>query len=537
MSVFAGFIFTIGLLVFIHELGHFLIARWCGVRVEAFALGFGPELLGFVRGETRYSIRLLPLGGYVKMAGEGSGALIVESADEKSPFKSGDRIVSVGEREVKPGDRWETFSPLIKPGAAAGVERNGEEITVRMDGASGLTVCEESEYPRSFSKKSVGRRMAIVLAGPAMNFVLPFILLPLAFMSGIQAPAYTVAEPVAVRTAGKIKAGDKIVSVNGKTTATWGDVSAALASATVKTETAKTGAVKTGTPETGTVETGTVEAATVEAVVLRKNGRQYTVKGGRADFAPEILAVTREPLIGAVAPGSPADVAGIKPGDRVLSVAGTTVKLWDDMAKLIRENGGKKTEVTVVRGGETVRTTAVPAPAPGGGAVIGITMETGETVEKRFGFFESVAKGVARAAEMTVAVVTVLLGLLFSLVSGGLSLGQAGQNLAGPVLIAKMSGGAAAEGFSSLLVFASVISVNLAVINLLPIPVLDGGHMVYLTVEGIRGKPLPRSVIEGATKAGLALLVTVMLVATYNDLSKLRGDIMGLIEKLTGASG
>ena len=165
-------------------------------------------------------------------------------------------------------------------------------------------------------------------------------------------------------------------------------------------------------------------------------------------------------------------------------------------------------------------------------------MDTGGTVLKKFGVFESATRGITRAAEMTVAVIAALFGLLASLLSGGLSLGQAGQSLAGPVLIAKMSGGAAAEGIASLLMFASVISVNLAVINLLPIPVLDGGHVVWLTIEGLRGKPLPRSAIERATKAGLALLITLMLLATYNDISKLlRGDITEIIGKLLGSSG
>ncbi|MCY4047046.1 MAG: RIP metalloprotease RseP [Candidatus Dadabacteria bacterium] len=508
MSTAAAFLFTIGLLVFIHELGHFLVARWCGVRVEAFALGFGPALLSFVRGETRYSVRLLPLGGYVKMAGEDTGALIVESADGKSPFKSGDRIVSVGGNRLKPETPWADVAPSVKTGTEVGIERNGEELSVRADGAAGLRVCAESDYPRSFSKKSVARRMAIVTAGPLMNFVLPFVLLPLAFLSGVNAPAYTEAEPVAVRTAGEIRAGDRILSVNGKKTATWNEVSAALGN------------------------------ATAEAEVLRKNGRRDTVRGGRAELAPEILALRRETIVGKVAPGSPAEAAGIKPGDRVVSVAGRKVKLWEDMARVIRENGGREIEVSLLRGGSRVQTRAVPVPAPEGGALLGITMDTGGTVLKKFGVFESATRGVTRAAEMTVAVIAALFGLLASLLSGGLSLGQAGQSLAGPVLIAKMSGGAAAEGIASLLMFASVISVNLAVINLLPIPVLDGGHVVWLTIEGLRGKPLPRSAIERATKAGLTLLITLMLLATYNDISKLlRGDITEIIGKLLGSSG
>ena len=447
MSVVAGFIFTIGLLVFIHELGHFLVARWCGVRVEAFALGFGPALFSFVRGETRYSVRLLPLGGYVKMAGEGTGALIVENADEKSSFKSGDRIISIGGKTVRPGSRWEKLSPSVTPGTVVGVERNGEEISVTANGSDGsgnVRVCAESDYPRSFSKKSVGRRMAIVLAGPVMNFALPFALLPLALFSGVKSPAYTVEEPVAVRTVGEIRKGDRIVSINGRETATWDEVSAALGS-------------------------GALENETVTAEILRENGRKETVTGGWADFAPPVLALTHETVIGAVSPGSPAEAAGIKAGDRVVSVAGKTVKLWDDMAKIIRENGGKEIEIVVVRNGKTVRAKAVPAPGPGGGALIGVAMDTGETVVKRFGVFESVTRGFARAAEMTVGIIVLFFGLLASLFGGEMSLSQAGQNLAGPVFIAKLSGGAASEGFGHLLNFASVISVNLAVINLLPI--------------------------------------------------------------------
>ena len=430
----AAFLFTIGLLVFIHELGHFLVARKCGVRVEVFSLGFGPALFSFVRGETRYCVCALPLGGYVKMAGEEDGP--------------------------------------------------------------------ESNDAGSFSNKSVGRRMAIVAAGPIMNFALPFILLPIALMAGVGMPAYTESEPVAVRSSGGVNAGDTILSVNGRKVDKWGDVAAIL--------------------------DGSGEST---AEVLRKSGLTDTVKTRSENLAPSALALRRDAVVGAVAPGSPASGAGIRPGDRVVSVAGVNVKDWDSMARAMRANGGREVQIIVRRGAEKIETRAVPQKGPGG-AFIGITMDTGETVVKRFGPLEAVKTGIPRAAQMAAGVVTVLLSLLASLFTGEMSLGQAGGMVAGPLLIAKMSGEVAAQGIASLLMFASVISVNLAVINLFPIPVLDGGHMIYLAIEGVRGKPLPRSAIEKAGRMGLALLITVMVVATYNDISKLWDDIMGLLGKL-----
>ena len=187
MTAIIAFIFVIGILVFIHELGHFLVAKWSGVRVEKFSLGFGKKLFGFTRGETEYLVCMLPLGGYVKMYGEGvEGNFIVDkvkagSLAEKSGFISGDRIVNVEGLDLKEFDRWKQLEAVLEKEPETEyevtVERDGKpvELTVRAQGFEGSDNYAEKEYPRGFSTQPILNRLAIVVAGPFMNFLLPFI--------------------------------------------------------------------------------------------------------------------------------------------------------------------------------------------------------------------------------------------------------------------------------------------------------------------------------------------------------------------------
>ncbi len=511
MSSLFAFLFIIGLLVFVHELGHFAVAKWCGVKVEQFSLGFGPSLVSFSRGETEYKLCVLPFGGYVQMAGEGGGgAVFVENTRGETPFEKGDRIISIDGEDVDGDSSWNVISAPLR-GRREEIEfsvtRKDSDISfsATSEQIGRVEAYAESEYPRAFSNKSVSRRMAIVTAGPLMNFLLPFLLLPVAFMSGVAVPAYTESEPVAVKSAGEvIRTGDRIVSVDGKAVATWSEVSSALR--------------------------GADGEARLE--IERKNGKREVVETARENISPVLMAEIREPVIGSVAAGSPAAKAGVKAGDRVLNVAGGGVKDWDSMAGVIRQNAGKEISLTLERNGDKVKTLVVPAAAPGARkAIIGVTLKRDETI-KKFGFVESVTGGVSRAAEMVIQVVSLFFALLFSLIGGEMSLGQAGKTVAGPLFIAKMSGAMAQQGIAALLMFASFISVNLAVVNLLPIPVLDGGHIVYLGIESARGKPLSRGTLETAQRIGFSLLITIMIIATFNDVSNLWGEISEFLKNL-----
>ncbi len=522
MISIAAFLFTIGLLVFIHELGHFAVAKWCGVRVEQFSLGFGPALFKFTRGETEYKICLLPLGGYVNMTGESEDPeIIVENIPEtgESPFEKGDRIVSINGEDVAADSRWSAVMASLHGLAAHGeivVKRKNSEVVIK----AGYTELEKieaysgSEYPRSFSKKSVPRRMSIVAAGPIMNFVLPFLLIPAAFIAGVYVPAYIDSEPVvagAPHGAGKspIQKGDKIMSVEGQKVGTWNEVSGVLRKNT----------------------------KTNVEVAFSRDGRTFETQVPAAAIWPELIAEERKPVVGSVTEGYPAYKAGIRPGDAIVAVAGKEVGDWDRMAQIIRNSPGRETAFTLIRKGETVRTSVVPVVTPGTkNAAIGITMQREQKL-KKFGLTKSVSRGVKSAAAMVAQVVSLFFGLVFSLVGGEVSLGDLGKTVAGPLFIAKMSGSMAEQGIASLLMFASFISVNLAVINLLPIPVLDGGHLVWLTVEAIRRKPLPRAAVETAHRIGFSLLITLMIIATYNDVSNLWGEITGFLKSFSGLIG
>jgi len=235
-----AFLFVIGILIFFHELGHFAIAKWQGVRVEKFALGFGKKLIGFTRGETEYLICALPLGGYVKMYGEGKEQNIVidkikdGSNAYKKDFKSGDRIVKAGEVDLNAISNWSQLlfklKGLTNKTHLIELARDGNtiEINSSVEDLDGITGYTQKEYQRSFVNKSILSRFMIVIAGPAMNFILPFFFLPIAFLIGIQVPAYIEKTPIvdyvspgsSAAEAG-FKVNDKIISINGRKINNW----------------------------------------------------------------------------------------------------------------------------------------------------------------------------------------------------------------------------------------------------------------------------------------------------------------------------
>jgi len=212
MFIVIGFAFVIGILVLIHELGHFMFAKLAGVRVEKFSIGFGPKIFGFRRGETEYVVSLLPLGGYVKMYGEGGGGgVILESIKggspaEKAGFQPGDKVVGfkgLDDSEfASESSSWEELrANLSKQPEILHtfiIEREGSQISISttIEGFEGAEVYTEAEYPRSFAKQSIFDRFKIILAGPVMNLIFPFFLLPIIFMIGISVPAYHGQTPV-----------------------------------------------------------------------------------------------------------------------------------------------------------------------------------------------------------------------------------------------------------------------------------------------------------------------------------------------------
>lgn len=351
MTTLLATIFVLGLLVFVHELGHFLVAKRAGIKVERFSLGFPPKMIGKKIGETEYCISWLPLGGYVKMAGE-------------------------------------------EPDAA------------QVTGA-----------PYEFMSKPIWIRSLVVVAGPVMNYLLAVLLI-------------------------------------------WG----------------------------------------------------IFFLGGRTEVDENQI------VVGTVMPGSPAEKAGIKPGDKIMAVDGQAVKTFDEMREKIYAKVEKPVEVTWLRDGREMRATIVTfkdksrnekgQPVAVGRIGIGQAFRL-----YKVGFFEAARLGVVTSWDMAALVGQ----FLYRLIIGQESF----KSLGGPVFIAQIAGESAHRGFADLLMFAALLSVNLALLNILPIPALDGGHLLFLFIEKLRGKPLSlkqRAVIQ---QVGFAFLILLIVFATYNDILRI----------------
>ncbi len=431
MVTVISFVIVLGILVFIHEFGHFVVAKLSGIKVEKFSLGFGPKLIGVKKGETEYMLSILPLGGYVKMVGE---------------------------------------SP-------------GEEIS-------------DEDRKRSFTGKPPLVRAAIVTAGPVMNLVLAFVLLPLIYIIGIEVPAY-LEKPAEVgyvfadspaQKAG-IEKGDTILAVDGEKIATWEDFIAKTAmnpSSTLRLSIRRQGKTITATLNPGTSK---------------------TTGAGTVGVMPPM-----PPVISMVNKDYPAYKAGLRAGDKILAVNGVKITHWLELESLVSKDAEPKV-FTIGRGKSTFEVTITPKPSESGGRfLIGVSREETRALRK-YGIGESIHKGLAASVEMTAKLFAVIKGLIV----GQYSL----KTLGGPIMIAQVAGRAAHEGLSDILSLVAFLSLQLGIINLFPIPVLDGGHIMFIAVEAVKGKPLSERFMGIAQQIGIALIISLMVLVTYNDIFRI----------------
>jgi regulator of sigma E protease len=428
ITIAAGII-MLGILVFVHELGHFCVAKFCGVKVLKFSLGFGPRLISHQYGETEYMICAIPLGGYVQMLGEGGG-------------------------------------------------EQGEDGEL-----------DPEEEHRSFSKIPLSRRMAIVAAGPIMNLVLPFMILPLAYMTGINLPAY-LEEPPCVgyvipdsdaEDAGFL-IGDCITAISG-----WTDTGPALVNSA-------------GEPIVFTFER---DGLTAELTVDPENGGLEGLQS--IGLLPEQKAV-----IGGLAPAMPALDAGLEEGDLILSVGGRDIVSWYQLKGSIQETDGEPTAVVVERDGEQLTFQLVPKKTDGADSfLIGVAPQQ-ETLFKRFSFGAAVTAGAERSLDL----IELTLVFIQKLFAGHVST----SNIGGPITVVQIAGQAAQTDISSIISVLAFLSIQLGILNLLPIPILDGGHLFFYFFELVFRRPISLRAREWV------LLLLLMVLAFYNDIVRMIGN-------------
>ncbi|NGZ09787.1 MAG: RIP metalloprotease RseP [Nitrospira sp. LK70] len=439
------FLVVLGVLVAFHELGHFLAARWVGVKVLKFSIGFGPKIFGRQVGETEYLVSAVPLGGYVKLFGE----------DEAEATTAEDRR-------------------------------------------------------RSFSHQGLWGKVLIVAAGPGFNFILAYLIFAGWLSTGAPLFVPTFRDlsadvealvPGSPASMAGMEVGDRIVKVNGKDISTKTELLDLVSKSkgqSVSLEIRRADQLKTLTvtpiPVTGD------EAAGDEPL--------YTIG---VEETP--------PLVTSVMHGSPASLAGFKPGDRVVTIEGETIYTWAQMTTRVREHPQKPLKIEVLRDGN--RTALTVTPTSDKVTVNGQTLEVGKIGISGPGrslmHSDNPAEAVYQGLEATWGWTELTTIGLYKMIVGDIS----SKNIGGPLTIANISGEAASQGASSVVFLIAILSINLGVLNLLPIPILDGGHLLFFLIEGVLRKPLGERQREFAQQVGLVLLVGVMIFAFWNDLERI----------------
>ena len=439
-----AFIFTIALLVAIHEFGHFWVARKLGVKVLRFSVGFGKPLFRF-RGkqdDTEYVIASIPLGGYVKMLDEREGDV------------------------------------------------------------------PEEELHRAFNRKSVYSRFAIVFAGPFINFVFAVFAFWLMFVIGVQGvkPIMGKLNSDSVAWESGLRSGDYIVSVDGDETPTLGSVYEQLLGAFIERK---------------------------AVVITLSDQRNITLRLDQIDKDAEpsrlqdIIGLTlklpiEKVIIGEVTPDSPAFSAGIQTGDQIVAVNGEAIEHWRDLVRSVIKKPGQEIQVDIARNGQIAALSVTIGAVEQSGQTIGRIGVRPESVTPlpesmfamhQYGFFAAFPKGIEKTWDLSV----LTLKMLGKIVVGDASI----KNISGPITIAEVAGHSAKMGIESFLRFLAIVSLSLGVINLLPIPMLDGGHLLFYLIEMVKGSPVSEAVQEIGLKIGVTLLVMLMSVALYNDFTRL----------------
>lgn len=416
METAIAFIIIFGAIVFFHEFGHFLFAKRAGIMVREFAIGMGPKIFAMTKGETLYTIRLLPIGGYVRMAGED-----LDSVELQPGYRLGIRVNKDNEIDQIVLNQNKQFpdmlflevekSDLTKEMFIEGY--NEEEQLVRFKVARNAVVNENGKetfiapYDRQFGSKTVGQRTLTIIAGPLFNFILAFfIFLALGLLQGI--PTY-------------------------------------------------------------------------------------------------------EPVITTVVPDSPAEQAGMQDGDLVTKINGVSISSWEDLSEIVMVSPNKAMDFTVDRNGEALDLTMTPNEVVVGKEKVGqIGVQYVSPLEK------NPVKAIAYSGQQTYTMTLLILTSLGDLITGQFSI----DDLSGPVGIYKYTEEVAKFGIYNLMNWAAVLSINLGIMNLIPLPALDGGRLLFFLVEALRGKPVDKQKEGMVHFVGIMLLMVLMVVVTWNDIQR-----------------
>ncbi len=442
------FLLALGILIVVHEFGHYLVARLCGVRVLRFSLGFGKPLLVRRLGadQTEWVLSAFPLGGYVKM---------------------------LDEREA--------------PVAPA-------------------------ELHRAFNRQNVWRRIAIVAAGPLANFVLAVVLYWGLYAGGVEELRPRLGVPQAGSQAEKLgfQDGELVRAVDGEPVDSWQDfrwrlLDDALDKRVVSVETIN---------QSREVAIRKLDLAGID---IDQSRQDVTTQLGLQLYRPKLPAV-----LGNLSPGGAAQAAGLRTGDRVLRIGGRAVESWVDLVTIVRDAPEQMLEFEVLRDGQTAVFRVEPKAVDDKGRKvgrIGVAMADLEEqrdllfVTVRYGLGDALAKGLAQTRDTA----TMSLSVMGRMLTGEVSV----KNLSGPVTIADFAGQSARLGWAHYIKFLALISISLGVLNLLPVPVLDGGHLLYYVIEIIKGGPVSERIMEIGQQIGMALLAALMVFAFYNDINRL----------------
>jgi regulator of sigma E protease len=451
LQTLVSFLVALTLLIFVHELGHYLVARWCGVKVLRFSIGFGKPLASWTVGpdRTEWTLSAIPLGGYVRML-----------------------------------DEREQDASTIAP----------------------------EDLPRAFTRQTLGRRALIVAAGPAANFLLAVLLYLLLNMVGVSEPAPLVGAPPpgSAAAAARLAEGDRIVEVDGREVRSWNEVRLRMVEGIVDRRPIPLVFERGGARFSAALDAAALPPGEVERDFMRTMGLELA--SGKVTVA-------------SVLPEGAAARAGLRAGDQVLAADGRPVRKASELIDTIRAKAQQPMRLEVLRGADVLRIELVPEARPSerkgeeglsvGRINAGISSQF-EMVEVRYAGLEAVQRSVRQTWDMSVF----SLRMIGKMITGELSW----RNLSGPVSIADYAGQSARVGWFAYVSFLALISISLGVLNLLPIPVLDGGHLVYYGLEALRGRPLSERFIEITQKAGLAVIAVMMVLALFNDLTRLIGS-------------